>query len=68
MTTETLQAAAEKLEAAGYIARVWKDQRVYVTQQGRELGYITEHDLSGGTGTCKNVRRGGHIARILRSA
>lgn len=66
MTTD-LNHAAQKIEAAGYTAKVWRDRRVYVRQGSRELGYITEDDLSGGTGTCKSIARSGHIARILRS-
>lgn len=62
-----LQTAADLIAAdsMGYTATVRGD-RVQISLRGRYLGYITEYDLSGGTGTGKNVQRSGHITAILR--
>ena len=47
--------------------REWKGQRLYLKINGKDAGYITEADLSGGTGTCQHVTvRGGTVAAILR--
>lgn len=64
-----IETMVEKLEAAGYQTKVWggrNEDRIYVTQNGKDLGYVTEYDADGGTGTCKNVKRGGSIAAALR--
>lgn len=65
MKIDTMKA---KLEAAGFSVRVWNgfEVRLYVKLGSRALGYVTEADASGSTGTCKNVQRSGSVAAALR--
>lgn len=58
---------ASALADEGYTTRLWKGQRLYVSQGRRDLGYLTADD-DGSTGTCRHVQRSGDISRILREA
>lgn len=64
----TLDSAASALTAAGYTCKPWKGERLYLRIDGKDVGYITESDVDGSTGTCSNVtRRAGSVAAILRA-
>lgn len=67
MTSLDLYTAADKIadDEMGYTVSIVSG-KIQISLRGRYLGYITEDDLSGGTGTCRNVQRSGHIAQILR--
>lgn len=65
--TQTMQAMVEAIESEGYETRVSGD-RIYVSLRGRRLGYVTEEDASGRTGTCRYVERAGSISAALRAA
>ena len=62
-----LSTISSALEAEGYTCREWKGKRVYVKLGARDLGYLTADD-DGSTGTCRNVKRSGEIAAIIRAA
>ena len=69
----TIREKIEALKAAGYEAKAWggtgtgREERIYVRQGGRDLGYLVTDD-DGSTGTCRGVKRSGDIARILRES
>lgn len=66
--TETrLDTIAAALRAEGYSVKEWKGERLYVSRDGREFGYLTEAD-DGGTGSCKFITRSGTFAAIIRKA
>ena len=69
MTTPSPFAAAISiLTANGYVCREWQSKRLYLKRDGEEVGYLSVSDLTGGTGTCKNVtRRAGFVGELLRS-
>ncbi len=61
-----LNQMAAKLENVGLITKV-RGGRLFVLDHGKELGYLTEVDAGGSTGTCKNIRlRAGYVAQQLR--
>lgn len=59
----------DRLEAEGVKIRHWEkgsQVRYYLTQNGRDLGFLVPED-DGSTGTCKGItKRRGFIASILR--
>jgi hypothetical protein len=67
-TASPFAAAISILTANGYSCRDWNGKRLYVRRNGEEVGYLSVSDLTGGTGTCKNVtRRSGFVGDLLRS-
>jgi hypothetical protein len=64
--SKTLESVAPALKKAGFTVKMWRD-RMYLKIGTTDAGYLTADDLSGATGTCRNVtRRSGTVAEILR--
>lgn len=72
MSNVNIDSVVNVLNENGFFARPWTPSRggksrVYVKMNGQDIGYLSEDDFSGASGTCKAItRRSGFIAGLLR--